>query len=78
MVTRMEYGSINDENYPETWLLSPAAFHQRALKEKLKQPGRAAKRIDNLFEEAQATGICLLYTSPSPRDRTRARMPSSA
>ena len=21
---------------------------------------------------------CLLYTSPSPRDRTRARMPSSA
>ena len=26
-------------------------------------------------EEAQ---ICLLYTSPSPRDRTRSRMPSSA
>ena len=24
------------------------------------------------------TGICLLYTSPSPRDRTRSRMPSSA
>ena len=23
-------------------------------------------------------GACLLYTSPSPRDRTRARMPSSA
>ena len=23
-------------------------------------------------------GDCLLYTSPSPRDRTRARMPSSA
>ena len=22
--------------------------------------------------------LCLLYTSPSPRDRTRARMPSSA
>ena len=22
--------------------------------------------------------ICLLYTSPSPRDRTRSRMPSSA
>ena len=26
---------------------------------------------------AEATG-CLLYTSPSPRDRTRSRMPSSA
>jgi len=28
-------------------------------------------------ESAQET-ICLLYTSPSPRDRTRSRMPSSA
>ena len=26
----------------------------------------------------KATGSCLLYTSPSPRDRTRSRMPSSA
>ena len=24
------------------------------------------------------TMVCLLYTSPSPRDRTRSRMPSSA
>ena len=24
------------------------------------------------------TIVCLLYTSPSPRDRTRSRMPSSA
>ena len=24
------------------------------------------------------SGCCLLYTSPSPRDRTRSRMPSSA
>ena len=24
------------------------------------------------------TWYCLLYTSPSPRDRTRSRMPSSA
>ena len=33
------------------------------------------KKIDHLPTEAQ---ICLLYTSPSPRDRTRSRMPSSA
>ena len=26
----------------------------------------------------KASGTCLLYTSPSPRDRTRSRMPSSA
>ena len=24
------------------------------------------------------SNVCLLYTSPSPRDRTRSRMPSSA
>ena len=32
-----------------------------------------------LFAAADITGMyCLLYTSPSPRDRTRSRMPSSA
>ena len=28
--------------------------------------------------EDPTVGTCLLYTSPSPRDRTRSRMPSSA
>ena len=30
------------------------------------------------FEHSGVDTSCLLYTSPSPRDRTRARMPSSA
>src|SRR5665213_2883170 len=30
------------------------------------------------YPVAQASVICLLYTSPSPRDRQKARMPSSA
>ena len=30
-----------------------------------------------VFDGSKAC-ICLLYTSPSPRDRTRSRMPSSA
>jgi len=29
-------------------------------------------------EDLTLLGVCLLYTSPSPRDRTRSRMPSSA
>ena len=29
-------------------------------------------------EDAIEMDVCLLYTSPSPRDRTRSRMPSSA
>ena len=36
----------------------------------------AATYAKYLFETQ--LGICLLYTSPSPRDRTRSRMPSSA
>ena len=32
--------------------------------------------VNNIF--GRKTHICLLYTSPSPRDRTRSRMPSSA
>ena len=33
--------------------------------------------LEDLFARVQELG-CLLYTSPSPRDRTRSRMPSSA
>ena len=33
-------------------------------------------RIDRL--QSEMLYVCLLYTSPSPRDRTRSRMPSSA
>ena len=37
--------------------------------------------LDKGFYEAEGLDVtifCLLYTSPSPRDRTRSRMPSSA
>ena len=36
------------------------------------EPARAARRVLSRYSN------CLLYTSPSPRDRTRSRMPSSA
>ena len=35
----------------------------------------AIKKMTEILEQASN---CLLYTSPSPRDRTRSRMPSSA
>ena len=55
----------------------------RALKEGLKKrplqisvtnPGNNATPIQKSVKER----LCLLYTSPSPRDRQRSRMPSSA
>ena len=33
---------------------------------------------ESLTERAELLKACLLYTSPSPRDRQRSRMPSSA
>ena len=54
--------------------------------------GQIGKRVDGLDillittlghksgkrQETPMPYFCLLYTSPSPRDRTRSRMPSSA
>ena len=34
--------------------------------------------VEELERDLHATGFCLLYTSPSPRDRQKSRMPSSA
>ena len=46
------------------------------------EPGAGIKvlleTIDRLNIKVPITCSCLLYTSPSPRDRTRSRMPSSA
>ena len=36
------------------------------------------ENISNIFDCVSGVYVCLLYTSPSPRDRTRSRMPSSA
>ena len=42
-----------------------------------------AKTMDGIrdivtWKIRKLSNVCLLYTSPSPRDRTRSRMPSSA
>ena len=48
----------------------------RKHSEKVKAEG-GSKLFDGDDDDAE-TYSCLLYTSPSPRDRTRSRMPSSA
>ena len=45
--------------------------------------GKSSLAFDTIYAEGQrryveSLSTCLLYTSPSPRDRTRSRMPSSA
>ena len=47
-----------------------------ALKERAASGG--AVHFIGLLSDGNVHSHCLLYTSPSPRDRTRSRMPSSA
>ena len=44
----------------------------------LELDGLKVSRISFTEEQTDGKLVCLLYTSPSPRDRTRSRMPSSA
>ena len=41
-------------------------------------PDPVARRATIAALETTSTRLCLLYTSPSPRDRQKSRMPSSA
>ena len=64
----------------ETLRSQPAFFveHKNRLADRLALEAVSVERIrKNKLEPEQAT-ICLLYTSPSPRDATLSRMPSSA
>ena len=59
---------------PQTASTSPESL---ALSKDLKKMGWKFVGPTTVYAFMQAMG-CLLYTSPSPRDRTRSRMPSSA
>ena len=56
-------------------------WHLRIFEDEQNRMNLSARDISaELLIVSQFTlyGDCLLYTSPSPRDRTRSRMPSSA
>ena len=59
---------LESENEKKKSLLSI-----KKRQEEMKLNNYELKDLDKLLND-----VCLLYTSPSPRDRTRSRMPSSA
>ena len=51
----------------------PIPLHDISLRQKI-----SLKYLEIIMRSLNKGGICLLYTSPSQRDRNRYRMPSSA
>ena len=43
-----------------------------------KLPPKPYKTVQQQLDTYKQRGFCLLYTSPSPRDKRQSRMPSSA
>ena len=71
----------------ETILPSEKAFAYKMKRDALNHQGMTSPQVGEKLLTAEKIGldggdsrnqVCLLYTSPSPRDRTRSRMPSSA
>ena len=57
--------------------IHPFWLRERVNGEEYLDKGTQQRLFDPTFLSKDVS-ICLLYTSPSPRDRTRSRMPSSA
>ena len=80
-------GNINDFTYVYTNIAKKgglSAFTNELLKSFTESAPMVGGIVAGVKTGAKVQGplkipaICLLYTSPSPRDRTRSRMPSSA
>ena len=69
--------TVQKEIVAETTALAGSTTESLRNIELVKSLGLAAQEISRLNATTQKI-LCLLYTSPSPRDRTRSRMPSSA
>ena len=75
----LEYGEVDNEHAP----LFDTENSDRAFEEEVLFTGFGSAPVKGegaavTYDDAQESYTCLLYTSPSPRDRTRSRMPSSA
>ena len=74
------YPSVGNLTYPFDTLLKlfETVPTIKAIKDWSNDPMVHEKHIKTFQNLSNPVNVCLLYTSPSPRDRTRSRMPSSA
>ena len=72
----MRFDELNEDNYI-LFAIKNYDNPQAATKEDFFEDMRRFKYIKRLLKKYHK-GTCLLYTSPSPRDKRQSRMPSSA
>ena len=77
------YFGFNIKEYPKSWFVNAKIsknFDVDLNRFKVKSGLSKKHWMEKgwIFKEDPLGWFCLLYTSPSPRDRTRSRMPSSA
>ena len=69
--------ALEDDADPQDYVAAARADYRRLLTA-LYAEGYYAGTISITVDGVEAANICLLYTSPSPRDQRGSRMPSSA
>ena len=69
----LEFSASDVINYPMSLL-----DEDDKVKYEMYKSGQIKKPIGKRFDIVDQTKLCLLYTSPSPRDYAASRMPSSA
>ena len=79
---QLSFGSFGIKALEECWMTARQIESARiAVTRYMKRQGQVWIRVfpdKPITKKPAEVRICLLYTSPSPRDRTRSRMPSSA
>ena len=82
-VDALRYFLISEMSLGQDSSFTEELFVKRYNSDLANDLGNLLNRVTNMINKYCAgtlpdPGTCLLYTSPSPRDRTRSRMPSSA
>ena len=72
----LEHAIKNNANTEIVSNTVEGGIHRYTIKDSAKRSKKLANALLNL--SIKEGDICLLYTSPSPRDKRQSRMPSSA
>ena len=77
----LQIGAFERGLLPDLFELQRIGQYRKSMQEVVDRGQRSAastEAVDGTVSAMSWSTVCLLYTSPSPRDRQKSRMPSSA